>query len=303
MNRKIKFIAVFILLCLCLPYLVTVIMSREVREAYSAKIASDDFITVNTPQGVREISFEDYVLGCAARQIEASYQLETLKAQMVVTRTNLCRWMKQHPGEIPEEPYRTLDDIGAEEKETWMLAAESTKGMIMTEDDAPIQASFHKVSAGMTRSGKEVLGSGEYSYLESVESSQDVESEQFLTIDKMRPETIRREVEKAFPGFLEDGKNLDEQLEVISRDSVGYVRQIRVGNSMVSGERFRDVFQLSSSCFTIDRVDVDYRITTKGVGHGLGFSQYGGEKMAEQGAGCEEILQYYFKNIVITERS
>lgn len=36
-----------------------------------------------------------------------------------------------------------------------------------------------------------------------------------------------------------------------------------------------------------------------GVGHGIGLSQYGAEKLAEEGYGVEAILGYYFKNVEV----
>ena len=41
----------------------------------------------------------------------------------------------------------------------------------------------------------------------------------------------------------------------------------------------------------------DYLFQGKGYGHGLGMSQYGAKKMAEQGYTFDEILRYYFKGI------
>ena len=35
-------------------------------------------------------------------------------------------------------------------------------------------------------------------------------------------------------------------------------------------------------------------IISGGKGHGLGFSQYGGNEMAKESANAKEILQYYF---------
>lgn len=34
----------------------------------------------------------------------------------------------------------------------------------------------------------------------------------------------------------------------------------------------------------------------QGKGHGLGMSQYGAERMAQEGKTAEEILKYYFPN-------
>jgi stage II sporulation protein D len=40
-------------------------------------------------------------------------------------------------------------------------------------------------------------------------------------------------------------------------------------------------------------------ISAKGYGHGLGMSQYGAKKLAEQGNDYRYILQYYYKNATI----
>lgn len=49
----------------------------------------------------------------------------------------------------------------------------------------------------------------------------------------------------------------------------------------------------------MEQVEKGIRITTKGLGHGVGMSQYGAERMAESGKPYDEILQYYFKNVTI----
>ena len=38
----------------------------------------------------------------------------------------------------------------------------------------------------------------------------------------------------------------------------------------------------------------EIRFLCRGKGHGLGFSQYGGNEMAKESANAKEILQYYF---------
>ena len=43
------------------------------------------------------------------------------------------------------------------------------------------------------------------------------------------------------------------------------------------------------------------RVTAKGIGHGLGMSQYTAKKMAEEGKSCEEILQYFFTDVSLEE--
>ena len=40
-------------------------------------------------------------------------------------------------------------------------------------------------------------------------------------------------------------------------------------------------------------------MTTNGFGHGVGLSQEGAQNMAENGAGCEEILLHYYTGVTI----
>ena len=69
----------------------------------------------------------------------------------------------------------------------------------------------------------------------------------------------------------------------------------------VNGEEFRRTYHLASSCFTLQDYDGKTRVTAKGIGHGLGMSQYTAKKMAEEGKSCEEILQYFFTDVSLEE--
>lgn len=43
------------------------------------------------------------------------------------------------------------------------------------------------------------------------------------------------------------------------------------------------------------------RITTRGVGHGIGLSQNTANRMAEEGKQADEILQFFFEGCEIQE--
>ena len=63
------------------------------------------------------------------------------------------------------------------------------------------------------------------------------------------------------------------------RDSAGYVLYLQREGEWASGEQFRESFHLSSSCFGIGGEDGEIVITVKGVGHGLGISQFAAREM------------------------
>ena len=57
---------------------------------------------------------------------------------------------------------------------------------------------------------------------------------------------------------------------------------------------------LPSAYFEMDRMpDGNLYISGKGYGHGVGMSQTGANRMAEQGYGYKEILEYFFRNVMI----
>ena len=94
--------------------------------------------------------------------------------------------------------------------------------------------------------------------------------------------------------FPEAGLSDLSQIEVHSRDTAGYVGEIKVGNENYFGEEFRSRLGWNSACFTITEIDGKVRIVTKGLGHGFGLSQNEAAHMAARGASYKEILEYFF---------
>lgn len=89
--------------------------------------------------------------------------------------------------------------------------------------------------------------------------------------------------------------------KVTKEDSAGYVLEVQVGEEVVSGENFRDTYELASSSFELQEFDGKTRVITRGVGHGLGLSQYTANEMAKEGKTYQEILQYFFEGTEIRE--
>lgn len=137
-------------------------------------------------------------------------------------------------------------------------------------DDLP----YHAVSAGRTRGGS-VLGES-YSWLESAECPEDLQSSDYLKIETL---------------------DLQETPEILARDEAGYVTEVRMGEQILGGEEFRSLYGLNSSCFTAEQTEGGVRIVTKGLGHGLGLSMYQANLQAIEGKNYQEILQYFYKNL------
>lgn len=94
---------------------------------------------------------------------------------------------------------------------------------------------------------------------------------------------------------------LPEELKIKSRDSAGYVTEILADGEILEGESFRKELGLTSANFTIQETGNKIKFLCKGRGHGMGFSQYGGNDMAGNGSSAEEILEYYFPEMKIQQ--
>lgn len=178
-------------------------------------------------------------------------------------------------------------------------AVENTRGMYMTYQRQPIKAPYFALSAGATRNGNEVFNSNDYEYLKSVMCERDFTSDDYNKSIKMRKSAFFERLNEITPGIsAQRDKGVDEIIS-ITRDRAGYVAEIGIGDKYISGEAFRNTFELASSCFEISEEMDGICIKTKGVGHGLGFCQYGANEAARKGSDYIDILNYFFSDIVI----
>ena len=94
-------------------------------------------------------------------------------------------------------------------------------------------------------------------------------------------------------------KNCLEEIQIVKRDSAGYVETVQIGAETYSGDAVRYALGVPSPAFSLEEDGDEIRCVTYGRGHGYGLSQYGAGLMAENGSSAEEILKHYFKNIQI----
>ena len=85
------------------------------------------------------------------------------------------------------------------------------------------------------------------------------------------------------------------------RDSADYVLYVKKEGEYASGEQIRTEFHIPSSCFSISLENDRVKVSVRGVGHGLGLSQFGANEMAKEEKDYVEILNYFFQNVTITK--
>ena len=102
------------------------------------------------------------------------------------------------------------------------------------------------------------------------ETTKDINSPLYVEGCYFTQKELEKELKALYPGFRWER----ELLEIKSADGAGYVMEIQIGNQVFQGEQVREILKLPSSCFTIQKIEEQVRFLCKGVGHGLGMSQY-----------------------------
>ena len=283
----------FIPFILLLPYMCTIALN-----------GADKALLLHSP-GV-----EDMVPLMLLVQMKGDYAEEAVKAQAVIARSEVYRRLEEgdSEGEILDEVSesiagknreRRVEQMTAatEDEEVlsfriaelnsgrsfvvgyggvWKLlsavdelqrygaAAEATAGQVLTYNGKLKLVPYHEISSGKTRDGTEVFHSAGYVNSAHVPASQ-----------------------------------LPAKLVVKKRDSAGYVTALTADGNWLEGETFRQGMHLASADFSVQKVGKMVRFLCKGKGHGLGFSQYGGNEMAKKGSSWEEILETYFPEMEV----
>ena len=232
------------------------------------------FINGESIETDQHSALDDYCIGVLAKEVSSDYEEEMLKAQAVLVRTTVYSEVKELDKELMQRP--NMDAAWYQKlKEIW----QETEGQVVMYGEELALVPFHQLSNGKTRNGQEVLGSDAYPYLQIKDCAKDIGGD-------MQMQTKIIPVAGA---------------KVLTTDSAGYVLEVQVGEETISGESFRDTYELASSAFELQEFDGKTRVITRGVGHGLGLSQYTANEMAKEGKTHEEILQYFFEGTEIRE--
>ena len=267
MGQKIKKIIAVLLIIVLLPYIVTIFMNGK-------KVETQE--DISTPEAL----LKEHCIALLAKEVSSDYEEEMLKTQALIVRTTVYKEVEEKGKEIlNEEGFGQTQKIDAGWYQKLKSVWEETEGQVIMYENKLALVPFHQVSNGKTRDGKEVLGSEEYPYLKIKECPKDVEAD-----NQMESKFI--EVKNA---------------KVESYDSAGYALHVTIGEETCSGESFRNTYGLASSCFELQSFEENTRVVTKGVGHGLGLSQYTANEMAKEGKSYKQILQYFFEGTEIKE--
>lgn len=312
-NTLIVCISIFLL-----PFILTLIFiskdNKASMEAMNYKIYSE-------LDGKKEkLDFNQYLIGVVAANMPAGYHMEALKAQAVIARTyalyNLSLLSEESKSKASNKKRFTTSELGlsfisqASLKKYWGKkdytsyiskienAVYGTKDEVLTYDGSVILPVFFDTSCGYTRNASEAWGV-KIPYLVSVPSKQDVTSIHYLNISEFEISDFIDLLKKTYPDLDIKKDNLFDKIKVTNRDNTDYAIKVNLGSQTVSGEEFAKAVGLNSSHFYLESYDGKVRIICNGVGHGVGFSQYGANAMAEDGSTYKELLTHYYTGVTI----
>lgn len=256
---------------------------------------------------IENINLEQYVEGVVGAEMPALFEEEALKAQAVASRSYVLKKMEDNINEDYDVVDTVTNQVYLDEeslKEKWQdnyikyinrirTAVNETSMEYLEYNGKVINAMFFSTSNGYTEDAMTVFKE-DIPYLKSVESSW----------DSYVSSTFSYEEQFSLQEFYESlGLNYNKTLkvEIITRSTSNRIKKLKINNKEFTGRDLYEKLGLRSTDFTINQVENNVIIKTKGYGHGVGMSQYGAQGMALEGYNYTEILKHYYTDINIAK--
>ena len=248
---------------------------------------------------VNQVDLEEYVKGVVPAEVSSAWHPEMLKVQAVAARTYaLYNKMLSAAREydvmstIQDQVYRGRSGVDHRIE----AAVESTRGIVVTHQQAPIYAAFSSTAAGPTEDAVNVWANKDLPYLKGVECPFDIESPYYqwkasVKIDQLE-QNLRRQ------GF---SVGTIATITPTAYSRAGRVARLRIlhsgGETVLRGEDLRKAVGytvIPSTQFEVESIGAEVVFTGYGAGHGVGLCQWGAKELAELGYAYNSILQYYY---------
>ncbi|VBB06393.1 stage ii sporulation protein [Lucifera butyrica] len=259
----------------------------------------------------KTMKMEDYIAGVVAGEMKNDWPIEALATQAILARTFTVQAIETKGG-VPSRGTQASTDVkefqaynAKEVNDNVKKAVEMTRGMIITYQGKPINSWFHSSAGGITATAKEGLDykEAEPPYIQSVQSPDDLAP---ADIKNWTATFSKKEIMDALAKQGHKVNSLDS-LEISQKGPSGRATVFLINKTVqVSGPEFRIGLGVSKlKSLLLDKVEFNgdnVIFTGKGYGHGVGVSQWGANKMAQEGKTAADIIGYYFKGVTIEKR-
>ena len=253
----------------------------------------------------KEMTVTEYLYGVVGGEAKKDWPEEVLKAQAIMARTFLLEFMmnkkSQYEGadistDVTEAQAYNAGNVNDAVKK----AVDDTKGQVITYDNKFIKAWFFSCSGGKTATAPEGLDMKENPpYIHSVPSDESAAPED---VQKWSKEFTKTKLDKALATMEEDIGDY-KTIEMGEKGDSGRCITLKFGDAEVSCVHLRMALGANEFRSTLlDEVKYEnnvLKVSGKGFGHGVGVSQWGAYKKAEDGNKAKDILMYYYKDVQI----
>jgi stage II sporulation protein D len=268
--------------------------------SFDGKLYRGTFERTADGQIVDLVDLEGYLYSVVPREMPSSWPVAALEAQSICARTYVLQ--RSDPRRaydlVPSEVDQRYDGLSAETPAA-VAAVDATAGSVLSFTGAFAQIAYSSCCGGHTESAFDAWGSSAPPYLSGVTCTSCADSPNYRWQRSLAFDAIGSRLS----GSLATLGNLND-VRIAERDGSGRARTIELltdrGSTVVSGSAFRRAVGsrvLPSLLLTdVQRAPDGSGIlfTGGGLGHGVGFCQWGARGMALMGRQPSEILAFYF---------
>lgn len=272
-------------------------------------------VYVTEEEAVRHMELETYVQGVLAGEMKNDWPLEALKAQAILARTFVLKFVEEKKSRYPDADIST--DI--EEAQAYNVeavndairqAVEETRGQVLSFRGELPYAWFHAHSGGTTELAKAGLGweKDEPGYTQSVQGNEPDaggDSQELKDAQAWEAGFPFEEFESALSSLgVELDLTPDSQITVSERGASGRAITLSVDGQPVNAASLRIALgstKMRSTMLTSLTLGQNgsVHMAGRGYGHGVGMSQWGAYGMAEAGKSAQDIVRHYFRGVTV----
>ena len=250
---------------------------------------------------VVHMDIETYVAGVVAGEMPNTWPMEALKAQAILARTFVLKFVTEKESRYPGADIST--DIteaqaynAAAINERILHATQETAGVILLTDEGALPYTwFHSHSGGMTETAVNGIDwqGEELAYIISTTGRE----------ADLAPWEVAFTLEEFIAACRQTGANITacNAISISKRGKSGRAVTLLVDGTPVNAARLRISLGSAKMCSTLltslSIRDGNVYMTGRGYGHGVGMSQWGAHELAQQGWTAEQILFHYYRNL------
>lgn len=265
-------------------------------------------------QAVQNMDVETYVQGVLAGEMKNDWPMEALKAQAILARTFVLKFIQDKNSKYPGADISTdIEEAqaysAADVNDRIRQAVDETRGLVMVSDGELPYAWFHAHSGGMTELAVTGLGwdKAEPSYTQVVKSPEPDTADDAQALRDAQNWAASFPIEELETALSSLGKRIElsdsSVLTISEHGDSGRAKTIEVDGQSVGAAELRIALgstkMRSTLISSLSIKNSTVYMAGKGYGHGVGMSQWGAYGMAQQGRSAADIVRHYFRNITI----